>query len=190
MYSKLPEAHKRPMTWKERFRFFLFIAQLFFSRFGIFVFFLCLNNLDSFLIKAKISEPNSKILSPNYTEKLSIQSSSFRSLSEKLSKINNLNSIQDSQSLSLKQSNLSKHLLLNLMILSKFYCIIATIVTLFLNPQQTKYFGGLAIELKQAGLFSKYEKSETVVSITSWALIFVFFLQSFLLARSGLWGRA
>jgi hypothetical protein len=56
----------------------------------------------------------------------------------------------------------------------KMYCIIATIVTLFLNPQQTKYFGGLAVVLKQAGFFSKYGKSEKTVYILSWILIALF----------------
>jgi hypothetical protein len=64
----------------------------------------------------------------------------------------------------------------------KKYCIIATIVSLFLNPQQTKYFGGLAVVLKQAGFFSKYSKSEKTVYILSWIFILVFFSNSYYLA--------
>lgn len=61
----------------------------------------------------------------------------------------------------------------------KIYCIIATIVTLFLNPQQTKYFGGLAVALKQAGLFSKYGKSEKTVYVFSWIFIVLFAQMSY-----------
>ena len=55
------------------------------------------------------------------------------------------------------------------------YCIIGTIVTLFLNPQQTKYFGGLAVVLKQAGFFTKYSKSEKTVYVFSWIFVILFF---------------
>jgi len=64
------------------------------------------------------------------------------------------------------------------------YCIIATIVTLFLNPQQTKYFGGLAVVLKQAGFFSKYGKSEKTVYVISWIFIGVFFYNSYRLSKT------
>jgi hypothetical protein len=66
----------------------------------------------------------------------------------------------------------------------KIYCIIATIVTLFLNPQQTKYFGGLAVALKQAGLFSKYGKSEKTVYVFSWIFIVLFAQMSWRVALS------
>jgi hypothetical protein len=64
----------------------------------------------------------------------------------------------------------------------QIYCIISSSVAIFLNPQQTKYFGGLAIELKQAGLFSKYKTAEFFVYIISWFLIGTFFQLSFSLA--------
>jgi hypothetical protein len=64
------------------------------------------------------------------------------------------------------------------------YCIIATIVTLFLNPQQTKYFGGLAVVLKQAGFFSKYGKSEKTVYILSWIVIALFAQLSYQTSQS------
>lgn len=64
------------------------------------------------------------------------------------------------------------------------YCIIATIVTLFLNPQQTKYFGGLAVVLKQAGFFTKYSKSEKMVYIFSWLFVILFFYSSIHLTYS------
>jgi len=66
----------------------------------------------------------------------------------------------------------------------QFYCILSVIVAIFLNPQQTKYFGGLAIELKQAGLFSKYKTAELFVYFGSWLLISLFFKLSFFLART------
>lgn len=65
----------------------------------------------------------------------------------------------------------------------KAYCIIATIVTLFLNPQQTKYFGGLAVVLKQAGFFTKYEKSEKMVYFFSWVFVLMFFYLSIDLSK-------
>ena len=64
----------------------------------------------------------------------------------------------------------------------QIYCIISSSVAIFLNPQQTKYFGGLAIELKQAGLFSRYKTAEFFVYIISWLLIGTFFQLSFFLA--------
>jgi len=64
----------------------------------------------------------------------------------------------------------------------QIYCIISSSVAIFLNPQQTKYFGGLAIELKQAGLFSRYKTAEFFVYIISWLLIGTFFQLSFSLA--------
>ena len=71
----------------------------------------------------------------------------------------------------------------SLKLLIQFYCILSTSVAIFLNPQQTKYFGGLAIELKQAGLFSKYKTAELFVYLGSWILIASFFRFSFFLAK-------
>jgi hypothetical protein len=68
-------------------------------------------------------------------------------------------------------------------LLIQFYCILSTSVAIFLNPQQTKYFGGLAIELKQAGFFSKYKTAEFFVYFASWVFIGTFFRFSFLLAQ-------
>jgi hypothetical protein len=65
----------------------------------------------------------------------------------------------------------------------QLYCILSSSVAIFLNPQQTKYFGGLAIELKQAGFFSKYKTAEFFVYFVSWILIGTFFRFSFLLAK-------
>jgi len=62
------------------------------------------------------------------------------------------------------------------------YCLCAIFLSFFLTPQQTKYFGGLAIQLKYVGLFSKYQTSENFVSVFSWVLIFLFFVLSFLLS--------
>ena len=64
----------------------------------------------------------------------------------------------------------------------QIYCILCISVAIFLNPQQTKYFGGLAIELKQAGFFSKYKTAEFFVYLTSWVFIGIFFRLSFSLA--------
>jgi hypothetical protein len=63
------------------------------------------------------------------------------------------------------------------------YTILSALLTFFLNPQQTKYFGGLAIELKQVGLFSKYSRSEQMVSIFSWFFIFLFLCFSFFITK-------
>jgi hypothetical protein len=73
-------------------------------------------------------------------------------------------------------------MILKLQLFIQIYCIISSSVAIFLNPQQTKYFGGLAIELKQAGFFSKYKTAEFFVYIFSWCLIGIFFQLSFSLA--------
>ena len=74
-------------------------------------------------------------------------------------------------------------MIFSLKLFIQMYCIISTSVAIFLNPQQTKYFGGLAIDLKQAGFFSKYKTAEYFVYFASWMLIGLFFLFSFRLAK-------
>jgi hypothetical protein len=63
-----------------------------------------------------------------------------------------------------------------------FYSFFSLILMFFLNPQQTKYFGGLAIEFKNIGLFIKYKTSENFVYFISWIFMLFFFHMSFLLA--------
>lgn len=50
-------------------------------------------------------------------------------------------------------------------------CFLAVSIALFLNPQQTKYFGGLGVNMKQAGLFTHYKTAESFVYVLSWILI-------------------
>jgi preprotein translocase subunit SecG len=64
------------------------------------------------------------------------------------------------------------------------YGILSIILVSFILPQQTKYFGGLAISLKQAGFFSKYKTAESFVYLASWLLIGAFFRFSFVLAKT------
>jgi preprotein translocase subunit SecG len=62
------------------------------------------------------------------------------------------------------------------------YSLIALIIVIFLNPQQTKYFGGLAVRIKQAGLFSEYKTATFFVLYLSWFFIFLFCVFSIKLA--------
>jgi len=64
-----------------------------------------------------------------------------------------------------------------------FYCLLSILVALFLNPQQTKYFGGLAIDFKQFGFFTKYQTAENFVYTFSWLFLSIFFRCSFVLAK-------
>jgi preprotein translocase subunit SecG len=62
------------------------------------------------------------------------------------------------------------------------YACFAFIVALLLNPQQTKYFGGLATEWKQFGFFVTYKRAENFVYFLSWICMLFFFQASFYLA--------
>lgn len=158
MYTKLTQAHKRPLTGKERLGLLVFVLKFLLSKFGIFLFFLSLNAAGTRAWKEipQIPPNQRTVLQQNRPESQAIllegssrvHESHFGSPSEAFSKL-------------------------------KIYCILATIVSIFLNPQQTKYFGGLAVALKQAGLFSKYGKSEKTVYVLSWILIFLFVSMSY-----------
>lgn len=63
------------------------------------------------------------------------------------------------------------------------YIFFSGFIAIFLNPQQTKYFGGLAMSFKQAGLFTKYKTAENFVYIFSFLLIFFFFRFSLFCAK-------
>ena len=65
-----------------------------------------------------------------------------------------------------------------------FYAFFAFIVAIFLNPQQTKYFGGLAIEFKHIGLFLRYKTAEHFVYVLSWIFMISFFQASLFLAKA------
>jgi hypothetical protein len=189
MYKKLNQAHKRPMTARERFGLLLFILQFLISKFGIFIVFLSFNVIGNTKIQnSKISPTNfapqqsttlSRLDFANSGEGPKLLGSSVSSSS--------LPQISKEKSVNFEPSNSTLQLHENLVGVSsttlfsklKIYCIIATIVTLFLNPQQTKYFGGLAVALKQAGLFSKYGKSEKTVYLFSWIFIVLFAQMSY-----------
>ena len=64
------------------------------------------------------------------------------------------------------------------------YPLFALIIAFFLNPQQTKYFGGLAVNIKQAGLFSEYKNAILFVFLSSWFLILFFCVFSIILSQS------
>ena len=63
------------------------------------------------------------------------------------------------------------------------YSFFALIIAIFLNPQQTKFFGGLAVRLKQTGFFVKYKTAENFIYFLSWIFMIVFFKISFLLSN-------
>ena len=64
------------------------------------------------------------------------------------------------------------------------YAFFSVIVAVFLNPQQTKYFGGLAIEFKKIGFFIRYQTAENFVYWISWFFVILFFTFSFCLTRA------
>ena len=248
-YNKINQAQNRPMTSQERLGFLVFLIKFFFSKFGVFLFFLSLNflpfsrlasqNLNNRKIEFQVvgkptitlgqnkksdSNENLKVenrakiplaaknelgvITNSETHGLSCDilpesrgllkrnfsdlNSSRRQEQEKLidtrfpvSASRSIDRFLRSKNRNCEAKNGSSELeIFNYFQKLKKYCIIATIVTLFLNPQQTKYFGGLAVVLKQAGFFSKYSKSEKTVYILSWVFIFVFFYSSYFLARS------
>lgn len=160
MYNKLTQAHKRPMSSQEQFGLVLFILKFVFSKFGVFIIFLSLN-IGSWGPSAVESHRGQNFSSEKIHEPAVIVSTTNQAILETLPRA---------------QNQLFSKL--------KIYCIIATIVTLFLNPQQTKYFGGLAVVLKQAGFFSKYGKSEKTVYILSWCCIALFAQMSYQTAQS------
>lgn len=198
------------MTTKESFGLLLFVSKFFFSKFGIFLFFLSLNFLPSFLNKGSQSLVSGKPILPqtgletsfplvgashqkdqkNQSEVLLPTDSSFPKIRENhtSAKVFTEQRKLDLATKSSYQETRKYYLSQNDIELSKDfqklkkYCIIATIVSLFLTPQQTKYFGGLAVVLKQAGFFSKYSKSERTVYILSWIFILIFFSNSYSLA--------
>ena len=181
MDNKLNQAHKRPMTARERFGLLLFILQFVISKFGIFIVFLSFNLIGNTKIQnSKISPENLRLYQ---STTLSEQDLSDKTLSLEASR-------QREESLNFSASRKNLALPQNMVGVSstplfsklKIYCIIATIVTLFLNPQQTKYFGGLAVALKQAGLFSKYGKSEKTVYVFSWIFLVLFAQMSYSVA--------
>ena len=234
-YNKINQAQNRPMTSQERLGFFVFLLKFFFSKFGVFLFFLSLNffpfsrlasqNLNNSKIefqtlgkpiislgqnkksdskshlKVKVFSKGEKnelgVITNSETHSLSdsILPSSRGLLKESLSDLNSFEhqkiidsrfpvSVSSSGSREAETGNKTELEIFNYFQKLQKYCIIATIVTLFLNPQQTKYFGGLAVVLKQAGFFSKYSKSEKTVYILSWVFIFVFFYSSYFLAKT------
>ena len=63
----------------------------------------------------------------------------------------------------------------------KLYSFFALIIAIFLNPQQTKFFGGLAINFKQTGFFIKYKTAENFVYFLSWIFMVCFFQVSCIL---------
>jgi hypothetical protein len=165
MYNKLNQAHRRPMTARERFGLLLFILQFLISKFGIFIVFLSFNIIGNTRIQNHQISPESFGTNPGPT--LSLQVAKHPVMKTAIQPHENM------------MVGISSPALFSKL---KMYCIIATIVTLFLNPQQTKYFGGLAVALKQAGLFSKYGKSEKTVYIFSWIFIVLFAHMSYSVA--------
>ena len=197
MYSKLTQASKRPMTARERFGLILFILKFLISKFGIFILFLSLNVIGNTKIQNTRISPEgampsaglsllqnstthgqaSKSWVPDHGTSVSLtpQPQEENSLVSRGEEATQQTYYPNSQNVSEVELCSPETLFSKL----KIYCIIATIVTLFLNPQQTKYFGGLAVALKQAGLFSKYGKSEKTVYVFSWIFIVLFAQMSY-----------
>ena len=63
------------------------------------------------------------------------------------------------------------------------YFLISLCTAFFLNPQQTKYFGGLAVSIKQAGFFAEYKTATHFVYFSSWFFIGLFCFFSIWLCR-------
>jgi preprotein translocase subunit SecG len=56
-----------------------------------------------------------------------------------------------------------------------FYASVSIFIAIFLNPQQTKYFGGLSTALKHNGFFVSYREAENFIYWVSWFFILFFF---------------
>lgn len=181
-FSEIPNAQKRSLSIQERFSFFLFIGKLILSKFGLVFVFVVLHlssrYSESLVFTRCAGRSSAGVLGSSYIAETK-HSEKFNLLNDKKTEDNFL---QEKTSL----KSFTKGNILNDKVFQKIrtYCIIGTIVTLFLNPQQTKYFGGLAVVLKQAGFFTKYSKSEKTVYVFSWIFVILFFCFSIQIARA------
>lgn len=179
----------RQFSLNESFRFLFFIGKFVFSKFGVFFLFFGIHITSRFSSGFLFSKEFDRIpqlsVSPHVSLGIPLMNEVIKDLSDPL-----MNDESSPISVLKKEGLTSSGLTLeertlcnlnfgiqNLQVFHKMknYCIICTIVTLFLNPQQTKYFGGLAVVLKQAGFFTKYSKSEKSVYMFSWVCIILFF---------------
>lgn len=200
--TSIREAQKRSMNFQERFSFLLLIGKFLLSKFGLFFLFFILHLTASYQAKTLFSklepmkEQRSSSLGTSYSLNFPDNSRALIStLSKDIQKkeifFNELHQVSPDQFSKFESNKLcpveSEYKIISQNRGSfqkiKYYCIIATIVTLFLNPQQTKYFGGLAVVLKQAGFFTKYGKSEKMVYIFSWIFVILFFYSSIDLSK-------
>jgi hypothetical protein len=60
------------------------------------------------------------------------------------------------------------------------YSIICVILIICIHPYQSKSFRSLAIELKQAGMFTGFESAQLTLTIFSWILLESFIFLSFI----------
>lgn len=166
----LVHANTRPLTSKERWGLFFFGLQFILSKFGIFLFFLCLNILPRVFENSCAPNKRGRFAESSIPNKAQIVSID--------SKEPTLKGFQQQRFDQNAPHETGKNQR-GVFFFIQMYCILSTIVTLFLNPQQTKYFGGLAVSLKQAGFFLTYGKSEKIVYIFSWVFIGVFLSSSY-----------
>lgn len=198
--SGIRTAQNRSMTFQERFGFLLFVSKFILSKFGVFFVFFLIHLSSRGGSKAErwgseAHHPSRELRAPVVYGSISqlkpafdVQQQTMRAASSGGAKPPSvedryvtpeaLQSKTESQLYTMTEG-LSPRSSTSLIFQQiRNYCIIATIVTLFLNPQQTKYFGGLAVVLKQAGFFTKYSKSEKMVYTFSWVFVILFFYSS------------
>jgi len=147
-----------------------FGLQFILSKFGIFLFFLCLNILPRFFENSFAPQKKGRVAESSITNQVQIVSIDSKEPSLKVFQLERFDHIVPHEMAENQR---------RVFFFIQMYCILSTIVTLFLNPQQTKYFGGLAVSLKQAGFFLTYGKSEKIVYILSWVFIGVFLSSSY-----------
>jgi preprotein translocase subunit SecG len=195
--SGIRTAQNRSMTFQERFGFLLFVSKFILSKFGVFFVFFLIHLSSRGGSKAErwgseAHHPSRELRAPVVYGSISQLKPAFdvqqqamraaslpqRSVEDRSLTPEALQSKTESQLYTMTEG-LSPRSSTSLIFQQiRNYCIIATIVTLFLNPQQTKYFGGLAVVLKQAGFFTKYSKSEKMVYTFSWVFVILFFYLS------------
>lgn len=190
MISNFPKQvnNLRQFSLNENFRFVFFIGKFVFSKFGVFFLFFAIHLTSrlswGFIFSKEFDRTKQLSASPHVSIGIRLRNNSIKDPGALMKKGSLPISVLKKESLTTPDLTLEKRSLCNLNVGSenfevfhkmKNYCIICTIVTLFLNPQQTKYFGGLAVVLKQAGFFTKYSKSEKSVYMLSWVCIILFF---------------
>ena len=151
-----------------------YLCRLQFQRI-VLVLFLLLNLFSFSLIqKLKIREKE-KTLTRSFVSIISERKGQCEKEIKDLTKIKDLEVLSERKTEDrrpkIRQSNFSvQDSKLRFWSILQMYCIICTILIICVHPYQSKSFGGLAVNLKQAGIFSGFESANLGMSIISWGI--------------------